>query len=413
MTLFDRSRAAHFNGIALFLVLALLVSTPVRVHVLIALLALYAMVYLVLARESVKLSALDYCVLTMLSLYAISHIPVFWLSDFSWRYLSPGLHMVAVIPIYLMLRHASPAISLTRYRDYMEWGSVIGALGAATIAIFQTQWQGNYKADGFLFHINFGYLSCSLLLICAALMQGSSRKFLLALGVLAGLAATLLSISRGAIFVIPLVLAMLLVLNFSRIGALRVTVVVIGFLALAVISYATVPLVKDRMHFTVQEFTSIAKGNVESAISSGGRLQLWRAATEAFKERPSIGLTYDEREVLNHELVDEGVVTEWVLGVSRGHAHSQYFETLATGGLIGALALVFYLILPAFYYAFMHVRQRDNTFALVGLVFSAGFILFCLTEVALQHEMIGTYYAYMQAVIFVLFLNSKNVVSRD
>ncbi|MDI5985652.1 O-antigen ligase family protein [Halomonas sp. M4R5S39] len=404
MTLFDRGRAAHFNGIVLFLVLALLVSTPVRVHVLIALLALYAIAYLVVARESVKLSALDYCVMAILSLYAISHIPVFWLSGFSWRYLSPGLHMVAVIPIYLMLRHASPAISLTRYRDYMEWGAVIGALGAATIAIYQTQWQGGYKADGFLFHINFGYLSCSLLLVCVALMHGSSRKIILALGVLAGLAATLLSISRGAIFVIPLVLAMLLVLNFSRIGALRVTGAVIGFIVLAIISYATVPMVKERMDFTVEEFSSIAEGNVEAAISSGGRLQLWRAATEAFKERPSIGLTYDEREAFNHELVDNGVVTEWVLGVSRGHAHSQYFETLASGGVIGLFALIGYLIIPGAYFLSRYVKDPENTYALVGVTFSAAFALFCLTEVALQHEMIATYYAYMQVVIFVLAL---------
>lgn len=405
MTFFDRSRASHVNCVVLFLVLVLLVSTPFRIQIPIALLVLYSVAYLVLNREGIKLSVLDCCVLAILSLYALSHFPVFWLSGFSWRYLSPGLHMVAVIPIYLMLRHASPAISLSNYRGYMEWGAAIGSLGAAIIAVYQTQWLGGYKADGFLFHINFGYLSCSLLFICLALMHGSSRKVLLVAGVLAGLAATLLSISRGAIFVIPLVLAMLLVLNFSRIGALRVSGTVIGFLALAMISYATVPLVKDRMDFTVQEFSSIAEGNVEAAISSGGRLQLWLAATEAFKERPLIGLTYDERETLNHELVDSGVVTEWVLGVSRGHAHSQYFEALATGGVIGVLALVAYLIFPGVYFFICYVRNPGNTYALVGLVFSASFTLFCLTEVALQHEMIATYYAYMQIVLLVLSLS--------
>jgi O-antigen ligase len=36
------------------------------------------------------------------------------------------------------------------------------------------------------------------------------------------------------------------------------------------------------------------------------------------------------------------------------------------------------------------------------MVFSFGFVIFCLTEVALQHEMIGTYYAYMLVLLYVM-----------
>ena len=398
--------ADRLSRISLLLVLALLVSTPLRVHVLMAFLVLYSVAYLVANPRARRLDALDAFVLMLLSLYGLSQVPHFVMDDFSGRYLSPGLHMVALFPVYLMLRDSIAEASLSGYRRALETGVAAGGSAAGALAVYQTVIQGHYKADGFLFHINFGYLAGSLFLIGMALLPASQRRSLLLLGIAGALLATLLSISRGAIFSLPLVLGLIWLINIRRWGVWRSLVVMACVALVAGACYVFVPLVQERMAYTVQEFASIAAGNVAESESSGGRLQLWAAAVEAFRVSPVIGLTYGERELLNAELVQAGVLTEWVNSVSRGHAHSQYFEVLATGGLIGMLALLFYLVLPAVFYLVVHVRDRENVWALVGLMFSMGFVLFCLTEVALQHEMIATYYAYIQIILFLLWRRS-------
>jgi O-antigen ligase len=403
MSFFSKQRAIQLNGLVLFLVLALLVSTPLRVQGLIAVLMLYSVAYLFVNRKDMSVNRLDACVLVLLSLYALSHLPVFFLSGLSFRYLSPGLHMISVIPIYLMLRHAASSLSLGKCRDQLEWGVVLGSLGAAALAIYQTQWLGHPRADGFLFHINFGYLSCSLLFLGMALIGGSSRKLLVSIGIMAGLVATLLSTSRGAIFVIPIILIVLLVLSWNRIGLKRVVVILMGLMLISIVSYALEPLVKQRIDYTINEFSKISQGDF--LTSSGGRLQLWVAATEAFKRNPVVGVTYEDRESLNVELAENGVVIDWVTTVSRGHAHSQYFETLATGGGIGILALFGYLIFPGLYQLRVYLQDRNNVFAFSGVIFTSGFALFCITEVALQQEMIATYYAYIQVALLVMMLS--------
>ncbi len=402
------SSADRFHRVILFLVLALLVTTPLRVHALIAILLLYSLAYLVVHPAALWLDRVDAVILALLSLYALSHLPVFWLDGYAWRYLSPGLHMLALFPLYLMARHvlAESGRTVAAYRQTMELGVCLGGLGAAALASYQTLILGHYKADGFLFHINFGYLVASLLLLGIALLQGARWPALVVAGLLGAFLATLLSISRGALFPLPLVLGLVWLINLRRWGGRRALLVLSLALLLAGVSYLAVPLVQDRLLYTLQEFSHIAAGNLAGSESSGGRVQLWIAAVEAFQARPLIGLTYAERELLNAQLVEAGRLTEWVNGISRGHAHSQYFETLATGGVIGGVAMLFYLVLPAGYFALAYFRHRDSVFALAGFVFSTGFVLFCLSEVALQHEMIGTYYAYLLLLLFLLHRRS-------
>ena len=76
--------------------------------------------------------------------------------------------------------------------------------------------------------------------------------------------------------------------------------------------------------------------------------------------------------------------------------------TLLIGASLQAVALFFYLVFPGTYFMCGYLRDKGNTFHLAGMVFSFAFAIFCLTEVALQHEMIGTYYAFMLVVLFVL-----------
>jgi len=400
-TLFSRHWALTLNYWSLLLVLVLLIATPVRSHAVVAVLMLYSIGYLIAHRRSLAVTRFDWAVIGLLLAFLVSRLPLYYLDPQS-RYLAPGAHMAALVPIYLMLRHLVYPVDLRQMRQFMELGVVVGSLGAFAVALVQTQWLGHYRADGFLFSINLGYLSCAMGFLAVCLLRdGRYRRWLLAAAV-AAVVTCLLTLARGAILAVPLLLVLSLALNIDRLGKR----VVIGALALMValplLGYAFLPAIQQRVDYTVNEVTNLAEGNIEAAVSSGGRLQLWTAASHAFMERPLIGLGYDEREALNEELVEQGVITDWVLGVSRGHAHSQYMEVAATGGVLGLMALFGYLMVPGIYHWRLHRREPDNPWPQVALVFTAGFALYNLTEAAIHHEMMATFYAYMQAVLLVM-----------
>ncbi|MFC7090482.1 O-antigen ligase family protein [Halomonas salifodinae] len=404
-SVFSRQSALRVNAWGLLLVLLLLVATPVRSTGVIALLMLYGIGYLIAHRESLRLARLDWWVVLLLSALLIGRIGPFMVGGYSARYLSDGLHMVASIPIYLMLRHAISVADLGQLRRWLEWGVSGGAIGGMLLALYQTQWLNMGRADGFLYSINFGYLNAMLMALALGLLPGSTRRWglLLAAVAVAAVVAVTLSGTRGAMLAILGVVVLLLLLNLRRVGVVRsLGILLLGIIGL-VGAYQGLPVVEQRVDKGVAEVQAILDGNLqERGSSTGHRIQLWVAAWEAFKQRPSIGLSYPEREALNDELVEAGAVIPWVDGVSRGHAHSQYFEMLATGGVVGIIALLGYLLMPALYHGWRWRRQPDNAFALAGLGFTVAVAICGLTEVLLQQEMIAAFYAYMQAVLVAL-----------
>lgn len=406
--LFASSLAVKLNLAALFLIVAVLIATPIRSQIFAALLMLYAIGYLIAHRTSLRVTRFDWAVIGLLSLYLLSQLPVFVMSGYSSRYLSPGFHMLAMVPIYLMLRHLMGPLELPRFRAWLEWGVIVGSLGAFVLALYQ--WFTLPRVDGFLFSINFSYLSCAMGFLALALVRGSSRKVWLLLAAGAVLVACVLTLSRGGIVAIPPLLALLVVLNLDRLGWKVPLVGLVALLAFSWVAYATVSPIQDRVDYTIEEFRNIAEGNISGAVSSGGRLQLWKAASHAFAERPLVGLVYEEREAQILELIEQGELTQWVASVSRGHAHSQYFEMAATGGVLGLIALAGFLVMPGVYQLRLYLQDRDNTYALTAVLFTSGFALFSLTEVAINHELMVTFYAYMQVLLLLMALQRKQGV---
>ena len=399
---FSRDRALSINAWAMMIALVLLVATPVRSTVVVALLMLYGIAYLIANRHSFQMMALDWWVVLLLSALLIGRIGPFVVGDYSSRYLSDGLHMVATIPIYLMLRHAVGQGDVLRFRAFLEWGLILGAVGGGVLAMYQTQWLGMQRADGFLFSINFGYLNAILMTLALVLMAGSPRRWWLALAALAAAAAVLLSGARGAWLVIPVALVLVGLAYAPRLGWKWLVAGAVALPLLAVVVVTQVPEVERRYQQTVSEVQRIQSGNLNTSV--GYRFQFWYAAMEAFKQRPLIGLSYPEREALNAELQERGEIAPFVGQSSRGHAHSQYFEMMATGGLIGLLALVGYLVVPGVYHARTWWRDRENVYAMAGLGLTVSVAVCGLTEVLLQQEMIAAMYAYLQGMLLVLAL---------
>jgi O-antigen ligase len=106
--------------------------------------------------------------------------------------------------------------------------------------------------------------------------------------------------------------------------------------------------------------------------SDSGRISQWKAAIAGFKERPILGLGYLNFEKMSIDLKKKYNIEQSFFG---GHAHNNYFEMLASTGLIG---FVFFMCWQISW--FIELLKRDDIIAKIGLPFIVVFVVEGLTQ---------------------------------
>ncbi|MEX0333105.1 O-antigen ligase family protein [Vibrio tubiashii] len=380
----------------IFLVPALLLSTPNFSIAIIITSILSSLYYLYKNWSEIKIDKFDIIVMICFSFYLLGAIPVAIIDGSTGRYFQGGGRLILCIPVYLALSHLLKTSNL-QLRNHLEWGVLFGSILSFLLAIYQYFYLSMPRVDGFLFSINFGYLSCSLAFLALTLSFDSTKRLWLILAFIIGIFSVVLTLTRGAIFAIPILFIFTALLNIRK---LSIKVIVLGittFIFSCIMTYNYSYKFQQRINFTIYEFSSIVSGNINQAASSGDRLQFWYGATEAFKVSPLTGLTYEEREEVNHKLYLEGKMDERPSKIPRGHAHSQYFEMLASNGILGIISIITTIFIPLSILIRHYVRY-ESPWALSGAVFVSGFAVFGLTEVPLTANLIGSYYGFMLAV---------------
>ncbi|MEG7559677.1 O-antigen ligase family protein [Vibrio cholerae] len=382
--------------ISIFFTVSLLLITPGFSVVTVGFLTLYSSVNLI--KNGFNFNKSDIIPIIILSAYFLSNVPITVIDGGTLRYLDAGIRSLLCIPIYFFIK--SEIAKGTNLDSTLCTSTILASFGALAFAVYQFFILNMPRVDGFLFSINFGYLAAALAIISFGLSFTQTQfKHYLYLSAVAATVATTLTLTRGAILALPIVFALFFIVNIRKIKIKQTLFfTLISFLFLSG-SYQLSPRIQERIDYTIFEISSIASNNVHAAASSGGRLQLWYAALEAFKRNPILGTTYSERESLNIELFKEGKVDEWTSTVPRGHAHSQYFEALASNGTFGILAIFAMLVLP-FGLFLNDYRKTGSPISQTGYLFVFGFIIFCLTEAPLQANLIGTFYGFMVAIFY-------------
>ncbi|WP_333004750.1 O-antigen ligase family protein [Vibrio coralliilyticus] len=385
----------QLSSISIFLVLGLLLSTNNYTVAIAALTVFISIAYIIKQRNKIAWDLTDKLVVAVLSAYLVSNIPMVILDWGNFRYFRGASRIILCIPIYFFFKYFVDTEKI--YIKALSYGVLFGSIGTVCIATYQFFIEGRPRVDGFLYSINFGYLSCALSTLSLALFKNKKYRIIALIAFSLSVSAMLMTLTRGAIFALPALLIFAYLLNFKDIGIIRGTIGAILLILISSSLYTISPKIKNRVDYTVYELTNIINGDTQKAVSTGGRVMLWTAALEAFKERPLIGLTHPEREALNRQLAQENIINEWAANVPRGHAHNQYFDMLASGGLLGVAAIILMLIIPFFYFLW---NVRYSNAAYIGVLFVSSFIIFCVTEVALQQNLISTFYGYMLALLF-------------
>lgn len=245
----------------------------------------------------------------------------------------------------------------------------------------------------------------SLLALVQLLRPETPRweKCLHAFGLALGLFGALLSQSRGPLLAFVLAFLAVLALNTLRTGRWRTNLLALGTVSaclLLTVAYVQ-PEIGQRLfqvHTEMDSYNPVsdARGAVRE------RLELWRTAWGAFEAHPwggvGIGRFGDyvrDQVALGHS---NPVIAQYQ------HAHNEYLEAAATGGLPGLLILLGVFLVPLGYFL-QRIRDRDEAVAVaatLGLVVVGVYMLCAFTDNVFYRAMPHSLYYFLVTGLAVL-----------
>jgi O-antigen ligase len=236
------------------------------------------------------------------------------------------------------------------------WPGVAGGalLGAGFVA-WQRLALGMERPGGLLNPITFGDLSLCLSLLAlvgAAAARHAALRWSAALGVVAGLAASLLTGSRGGWLALP---AAFLLLVWVRRHALLPRRLVLGVpllaCVLALAAYAVPQTgVRARIAVGIDDVRLYAAGS-PAATSIGVRLDLWKAGLRLAAEHPWRGRDTPAYKRRMHEWVAAGELSPAVFAPPEPpHMHNDALQALVTRGIPGLCAWAGILLAPFLFF---------------------------------------------------------------
>ena len=299
-------------------------------------------------------------------------------------------------------------------RRMLWWGVIGGALAALPFVAWQRLALGIERPGGLINAITFGDLALllALLSVTAAIdMREEARNArLAALGALAGLAASLLTGSRGGW--VALAVAALLFMRHARLlGGLRVRVLLAAGAAVVLAAWF-VPAsgMQGRFDEGVNDVrTWFEDGTVFTRV--GTRLELWKGASMLIAEHPLLGMDFAACRERMAGLAREGRIDPVVLTLP--HLHNDGLQELATGGVVGFASWAAILVAPLLF--FLHalragVARAQSAPALAGVLVVTSYVSFGLSEVIFWSMKGSLFYALMVFVLMGFCLNAKDKI---
>lgn len=337
-----------------------------------------------------------------------------WLLDASVtdgvRSLDRAAKYFLALPCWLYLLRWPPPVNV------LWWGFACGGLGAGLVALYQRLVLGWERAAGFTNAIQFGGLAILLALMCALVLaacwQHITRTLRAALlvGLMMGVLASLLSLSRGSWLALLLSLPLWIFL-LSRWRSARLAWVACGLLCSAAVVLGSIkgPAVAERWTELYRESANYLSGAPGSAQTSNGhRLEHWRLALSMGSERPLLGWGLKGYVEEKQRRVTAGLVDPVVLQF--GHAHNEWLDLWMKRGLLGLVALTFLYGVPLVLFwprSRTLVGQAEQppdavvlALYLCGLALPVLYLGFGLTQVFFAHNSGNMSYLFLLALCY-------------
>jgi O-antigen ligase len=297
-------------------------------------------------------------------------------------------------------------------RKMLWWGVSGGALGGALLVGYQRAVLDLDRPGGLMNAITTGdMLLCLGLISLAAVIDRRDlrRAALPIVGMLAGLAGTIITGTRGGS--IALVLAALLLLRYSQLlnGRLTRALVLACFALVAATYFVPATGVRERVAQGVTDVNVYLDGG--SAFSNVGiRLELWRASALLIADAPLLGVDPSVARKKMEAHIQRGELDPVVLPAE--HFHNDALQGLVIGGVPGLFAWLAILAAPFAFFARqlraqVRVGRERVALALAGMLVVICFFSFGLTEVIFWSVKASMFYALTIFLLMGLCLNAK------
>lgn len=389
----------HFTSGAVFLLGSLTLTVPSGYSIG-AVLLLLASAVLIVRRFPYSLSSQDRWVMVALASYGLV-VGVMSIIDLGSRGFDRPVRFLLALPVLLLILRFPP-------RQAWLWsGLALGAIGAASLAIFQKLMEGAVRPSGFLHAIQFGNLSMLMGVLCFAglgwaVVQRHRYAWvvLLLAGALLGMLGSLLSGSRGGWVGLP-VIGYVLYRGYGRQLPFMVKLGFISAMMALIFSMYALPQtgVQQRVNDAVSDIALYVSGE-ERDTSLGLRFEMWRGASQLIIERPLLGWGESGYESAMAELGEQGEIS--VMAAEFGHAHNEFIDAFAKRGLLGiAVLLMLYMIpLRMFASGLKHANLEVRALAVAGTLLPVAYIDFGLSQAFLAHNSGAMFYAFWLVVLW-------------
>jgi O-antigen ligase len=197
----------------------------------------------------------------------------------------------------------------------------------------------------------------------------TADRWLHALAVVVGIYGALLTQSRGPLLTFAPTLLLVIGLHVKRTGEWRRAAFALGIVVLGM-GTVTVSLHNEiaRRFTEVQgEMDTFSRSNASGAVRE--RMEMWITAWRAFEQHPWAGVGIDQFGAYSRQQVTAGLTNAAISKYE--HPHSEYLESLSTGGIPGLLVLLALFVAPLWYFG-RRVLAGDPTMATTA---TAGFVL--------------------------------------
>jgi len=297
-------------------------------------------------------------------------------------------------------------------RRALWWGASAGAMAALPFVAWQRFGLHLERPGGLVNPITFGDLALllGLLALAGAIdMRARTRDALPAgAGALAGLAASVLTGTRGSW--VALVLALPLLARYvGRLDSRRVHALLAVVLAVAAAAWFAPALgVQARFAEGVRDARLWYEGG-SVWTNFGTRLELWKGAFMLIREHPLFGLDFEACRARLAAYAQAGRLDPAVLVLP--HLHNDVLQVLATGGVAGLACWASTLAAPLrFFLRRLDGRAPQAALALGGALVVLGYAGFGLTEVMFWSMKASLFYALMVFLLMGLCLNVKDEI---
>jgi len=298
------------------------------------------------------------------------------------------------VPVFFLFRHLRPKMEIV-------WlGLVIGAwvaFGRAMLEelklVEELGWKSPDRANGVMHPIRFGDLSLLLgfIALAGALYLDGINRLARAIGIgafVAGILASVLSLSRGGWLAAPLLLAVSL-LPLLKGKSRGYKAAVVGGIALGLAGLMTLPGLDMGKRFG-QARADLEKYFVQgnSKTSLGARLDMFETALSAFDKHPFMGVgvgRYHEYSKKYYEANKERLSVEVIWWKN---PHNELLLHAATRGSVGVVTLLALFLLLGYRFA---VTRHDpggriRFVSVAGLMLVLGYAVFGMSIALFEHR---------------------------